>query len=449
LPPAKLTRREVITYAAAVGAGIAIGRLTANIPPQAPLNAERPKTENNSVNGIPESPVKIGVQTFFSGPGAVVGESLYKGAVLAAEQISERGGILGKRKIEVVARDEAGVEQTVKEFRRLAFNDKVDYYVGAIESVNTIALGPEAESLGLLTIFVDGGSEKLFEDVLTQPKVVFRTSNIDTVDAFTTMNAIAHWLPNVRKIAQIYPDDVYGQLTNEVVEAAVKKLLPEAESIYVGWPPLFTTDFSPHITKILETKPDVLIVGLWGGDFLTFYKQALAYGMFKETKLVSTYGFAAPPHYFGKDLPEGAIMGAHANYYFLYPPWKSHRLNKEFNKAYYDRWKEDPGTHGELADTSVTALVAAIEKAYSAVGKWPDVDDVARALEGAVVEAPGGYLYYRKEDHQAVRNPPIGRSKNDPNWPFPVWDIDDVLQFPAEKLVPPPRVKMVDWIKSL
>ncbi|MDJ0270242.1 MAG: ABC transporter substrate-binding protein [Aigarchaeota archaeon] len=441
----KLARREFIKYALAAGAGLAVGRLSASLP-TAPAQTHEASGEAET---IPEGNVKVGVQTFFSGPGAVVGECLYKGAVLAAEQINQRGGILGKRKIEIVARDEAGVEQTVKEFRRLAINEKVDYYVGAIESVNTIALGPEAESLGLLTIFVDGGTEKLFVEILAKPRVVFRTSNIDTVDAFTTMNAVAYWFSDARRVAQIYPDDVYGQLTHEVVEASLKKLLPDAESVYTGWPPLFTTDYSPHITKLLETRPDVLVIGLWGGDFLTFYKQALAYGVFKETRLVSTYGFSAPPHYFGKDLPEGSIMGAHANYYFLYPPWERSERNREFNRAYYDMWNEYPGTHAELAYSSMMALIQAIERAYSIAGSWPDVGEVAEALAGSMAEAPGGYLYYRREDHQAVRNPPIGRAVNEEEWPFPVWDIDDVLQLPAERYIPPPGVKMVDWIKML
>jgi len=441
------SRRSLIKYALSVGAGAVVGGLASSLLLQRQIETTEKQTAEKEK--IPETPVKIGVQTLFSGPGAVIGEPLYKGAMLAAEQINQRGGILGRRKVEVIARDEAGVEETVREFRRLAINDKVDYYVGAIESVNTIALGPEAESLGLLTIFVDGGTEKLFEELLAKPTVVFRTSNIDTVDAFTTVNAIAHWLSNAERIAGIYPDDVYGRLTQEVVSVAVKKLLPEAEVVYEGWPPPFTTDFSPHITKLLQAKPDVVIVALWGGDFLTFYKQALAYGVFNEAKLVSTYGFSAPPHHFSKDLPEGSIMGAHANYYFLYPPWNRSELNRAFNESYYRMWQEYPGTHAELAYSSMIALVQAIEKSYEVVGEWPDVYETANVLAGSVIQAPGGYLYYRVEDHQAVRNPPIGKSRNYAEWAFPVWDISDILHLPAERIIPPPGVKMVDWIKML
>lgn len=442
-------RREALKYLLAAAGGLAIGGLTTSLITSEKGREKQEVKNQGEISEIPNTPVKIGVQTLFSGPGAVIGEPLYKGAVLAAEEVNQRGGILNKRKIEVIARDEAGVEQTVKEFRRLAINDKVDYYVGAIESVNTIALGPEAESLGLLTIFVDGGTEKLFEDILTKPTVVFRTSNIDTVDAFTSMNAVAYWFPDAKRIAGVYPDDVYGQLTYEVVAASLKKLLPEAEEVYTGWPPLFTTDYSPHISKLIETKPDVVVVALWGGDFITFYKQALAYGLFKKAKLISTYGFSAPPHHFGKDLPEGSIMGAHANYYFLYPPWESYDNNRKFNERYYKMWGEYPGTHAELAYSSMMALIQAIEKTYTILGEWPDVFEVAKSLEGSVIHAPGGYLYYRVQDHQAVRNPPIGRSVNTDKWPFPVWDVDTVLHIPSEKLIPPPGVKMVDWMKTL
>ena len=41
---------------------------------------------------------------------------------------------------------------------------------------------------------------------------------------------------------------------------AMKKLVPGAEVVSEAWPKLGTTDFTPHITKTISAKPDLLVV---------------------------------------------------------------------------------------------------------------------------------------------------------------------------------------------
>src|SRR5262252_372727 len=115
---------------------------------------------------IPDTPYKTGHLTFLSGPAAVLGEPSFKGHTLAAEEINAQGGLLGKRKIETVKADEAaGTDANVKEMRRMKLSEKIDLFTGVISSGNTPALGPVAEELKLLTIFVDGCTDFLFDKV--------------------------------------------------------------------------------------------------------------------------------------------------------------------------------------------------------------------------------------------------------------------------------------------
>src|SRR3989442_4479665 len=84
---------------------------------------------------IPDTPYKIGHMTFFSGPGAVLGEPSYKGHILAAEEINAQGRLLGKRKIETIKADEApGTDACVKEIRRMKLSEKVDDFTGVISN---------------------------------------------------------------------------------------------------------------------------------------------------------------------------------------------------------------------------------------------------------------------------------------------------------------------------
>ncbi|MEM4536975.1 MAG: ABC transporter substrate-binding protein [Nitrososphaerota archaeon] len=99
--------------------------------------------------------MKAGIQAYLTGGGALWGKPMMQGAILAIEEINERGGILG-RKIEYVVKSETSPEETVREYRTLVLDEKIDFYVGLISSSNTPAVGPVAEELQTLTFFVDG-----------------------------------------------------------------------------------------------------------------------------------------------------------------------------------------------------------------------------------------------------------------------------------------------------
>src|SRR3989441_12919553 len=137
-------------------------------------NAAEAQAKEPAKGSIPDKPIKIGHMTFFTGPGAVLGEPSYKGHILAAEEINAQGGFLGKRKIETIKADEAaGTDANVKELRRMKLSEKIDLFTGVISSGNTPALGPVAEELGVLTMFNDGCTDFLFDKAVPKPKYVF------------------------------------------------------------------------------------------------------------------------------------------------------------------------------------------------------------------------------------------------------------------------------------
>ncbi|TAJ91954.1 hypothetical protein EPO44_14260, partial [bacterium] len=84
------------------------------------LSPEEARAQQQPKGSVPDKPYKVGHMTFFTGPAAVLGEPMYKGHLLAAEEINTQGGLLGKRKIETLKADEAaGTDSNVKEMRRL------------------------------------------------------------------------------------------------------------------------------------------------------------------------------------------------------------------------------------------------------------------------------------------------------------------------------------------
>jgi branched-chain amino acid transport system substrate-binding protein len=392
---------------------------------------------------IPNTPFKVGHMTFTSGPGAYLGAPALKGHTLAADEINAEGGFLGTRKIVTITADEAaGVDGNVKELRRMKLSEGIDWFTGVISAGDTVALGPVAEELAIPTIFTDGCTDHLFDVVVRKPKYVFRVTNILSSDAVSCMLAASKTWPNIKRIAHIHPDYNFGRVQFVHSKIAAEKLYPGSEIVSEGWPKLFAGDYAAHITKAMAAKPDLLVTSLWGGDYVSFYKQALRFGMYDQMKVIANIGFGIEPGALGKDHPEGILAGAHANYHFTYPPGNEWPLNKQFVERYHKRWNEYPNYAAEGAYTTLYLLKYAIEKANELLGAWPEPAQIITMLEGMVMATPAGYLHIRAEDHSGFKPTVVGFSKNVPEYPFPIWDPDRIIVQDVRNVSAPP-----DWPK--
>jgi branched-chain amino acid transport system substrate-binding protein len=430
----EVNRRDFLNALGVTAGAAALGAAGSVVTPVPAAAQEAPKGK------IPDKPLKFGHMTFFTGPGAVLGEHSYKGHILAAEEINAQGGFLGKRKIDTITADEAaGTDANVKELRRMKLSADIDWFTGIISSGNTPALGPVAEELKLPTIFVDGCTDFLFDKAVPNPHYIFRITNMQSADGVTCAVAVARTWPEVRKIAHVHPDYSYGRNAFDHFTAAIQKLLPDTEIVSEAWPKLFTTDFTPHITKTMSVKPDLLVSSVWGGDYVAFYKQALGYGLFDKMKFASMIAFGIAPHAIGTDHPEGIIAGVHSNYYFTYPSGNMWPLNQEFVSKFYNRWKEYPNFQAEGAYTTLYLLKTAIEKANKLTGGWPDLDAIISQLEGLSMATPSGYLHIRADNHQGYKDAVTGFSVKVPDYPFPILDPTRMITIPIRNITAPPN----------
>ncbi len=417
-----------------LGVASAAGAATYVAGPRSAEAAVQPK------GNIPSTPFKTGHMTFLSGPGAALGAPALKGHTLAADEINAEGGFLGKRKIQTITADEAsGTDAAVRELRRMKLSDGIDWFTGVISAGDTVALGPVAEELEIPTIFTDGCTDHLFDRLIKKPKYVFRVTNILSSDAVSCMLAASQTWPNVKRIAHIHPDYNFGRVQFIHSKIAGEKLYPGSEIVAEIWPKLFSGEFTAHITKIIAAKPDLLVTSLWGGDYVAFYKQALTFGMFEKMHVIANIAFGIEPSALGKDHPEGILAGAHANYHFTYPPADRWPLNKQFVERYHKRWNEYPNYAAEGAYTTLYLLKYAIEKANRVVGGWPNTDQIIAMLEGMTIATPAGYLVMRPEDHSGFKPIVIGFSKNVPEYPFPIWDPDRIINLDVRSVSAPPN----------
>jgi branched-chain amino acid transport system substrate-binding protein len=99
-----------------------------------------------------QEPIKIGVVGPHSGPAAADGQSTLIGAQIAAAEINDAGGLLGGRKIEIIAADTRGIPaESVSAFRKVVTQDKVVGVDCCWFSSSTIATLPAIEELKIPT----------------------------------------------------------------------------------------------------------------------------------------------------------------------------------------------------------------------------------------------------------------------------------------------------------
>ena len=434
----QVDRRQFLTALGVTVGGITLGGPLAELPVAAPVAAQEA-----AKGRIPDKPVKFGHITILSGPGAILGAPSLRGHMLAAEEINATGGLLGKRKIETITADEAaGPDATVKELKRMKLSEGIDYFSGIIAAHNQLAVGPVVEELKLVTIMTEGCIDKLFEIEVPNPRYLFGMTNILSADGVTTAIAIARAWPEAHRIAVIHPDYAFGRWFQLHFDVAREKLLPKSQIVSEAWAPLGSTEFSAHITKTMAARPDLLVTAMWGGMYIAFYKQALRHGLFAKTQIAGNINFGVVPHAIGKDHPEGALAGVHSNYHFTYPAPDKSALNGRFVRRYHERWKEYPSYAAEAAYTGLYLFKTAVERAHKATGGWPDDDAIVKHLEGLSIEAPSGTVTVRKEDHRAFKDVKVGFSKNVPEYPFPVWDLERLITIPVTSMTAPP-----DWPK--
>ncbi len=356
-----------------------------------------------------EKPVKIGFVYIMSGPFSTYGQFAKKGALLAIDEINAAGGFLG-RKVEGYFEDSTGKpDVAMRAIRKLVYQEKVDFLVGLDSSGVAKSVVPSIPQMKTPLIITHAATPDVTGSVCN--RYVFRISlnlaqNVKTAALLAAQTKAKKW-------TTIGPDYAFGHQSWEYFQKYLKQAKPDATFLpkdKVAFPPFKTTDFSAYITKVMQSKPDGVLVSLWGGNLIDFVRQGKEMGFFKgDFTVLATLGAAVEVlSALGDKMPEGIWVGT--RYWFLA---KDSARNKQFVKAYYDRYKNYPSYNAHGAYGAVYTYKAAVEKA----GKV-DREAVIDALAGLTVELPVGMITIRPEDHQAVTDACWGKTAADSAYPF-------------------------------
>lgn len=201
-----------------------------------------------------EEPVKIGLDDPFTGTYAELGKNEQIGCELAIEQINANGGILG-RKVELLAEDSTSADTgtAVQKAHKLIDRDKVNFFLGNVNSAMAIALGEVTNQAGVLHIVTGGHTDSVTGTDCHWN--VFRVCNTTRMET----NSVAKTLFSKygKKWYFLTPDYAFGHTLQQGFEAALKQY--GGTEAGASLTPLGTTDYSSFLIKAQAANPDVII----------------------------------------------------------------------------------------------------------------------------------------------------------------------------------------------
>lgn len=382
--------------------------------------------------------VTVGCMYPMSGRAAIYGHDSVAGIKLALADL--RKGALGPHvpKLRVIVEDDrskaAYAVRIAEDFVR---QDKARFFCGMVSSGVAQAVSEVARARKVIMVGTDHASSRLTLDALH--RYYFRVTN----DSWISNAAGARYLAEMqreagwKRVAFIGPDYDYGHASWNDLRESLHLLGVKYDNVGEFWPRLYEPDYSAYISAIIETKPDIVVTALWGGDFIAFLRQAASTSFFDRTQLANfdTGGNYEVMVALGSNPPPGLILSArhHNN-------WPDTEQNRDFVAAFHAA----EGRYPTYAAAGAYSGVMAIASAVNAAGPKGDVEAMVDALENLRLKLPkdpdGFTSYIDKTTHQIVQPMAIGRVVPNTSFPPAKVMLGQWRVYAAEDLIPPPEV---------
>lgn len=341
----RLTRRNVLKYAAVGGAFVVAG----------PFATACGSSGGSSGN------IKVGALFCVTGELAALGTDCMNGLQFAVDEINPAGGIksMGGAKIELVKADSQGKpDVALSEVQRLNQQDKVSLIIGTYQSAVAVPVAAACERAGLPFLV-----SMAVADAVTQQgyKQVFRICSTadyyakNSVDVAAAMGQLAPTYRPVKRVALLHEDTDFGQSTS----AGQIKYLKEAGLTLcanVAYPAA-SADLTTQLEKVKTSNPDMVLTVTYLNDSVIITQTREKLGM-TDILFLDCSGGTVDPQFVKKLGPAAnGILTEFAFSRFGGPAPKT--VNKKFLAKYGSDMTENSGTGYQAGYVLAKALEAA------------------------------------------------------------------------------------------
>ncbi|HBT17065.1 MAG TPA: hypothetical protein DEB05_08940 [Firmicutes bacterium] len=342
----------------------------------------------------------LGVLLPFTGTFAAVAKTQEQGALLAVDEINEKGGLnmpWGKVKIKTtVMDDEADINVGIRRFRYLR-DQKVDAVVGQTWAAVSLAINELCKRDSFPYFPVNVAPLDSFKKG-TLADCTFAAGYTPWTVGYMAASAAINDLGK-KKIYFLGRSDSWGWDIQAGVETAAKEYggtIIGRDEVSQG-----TSDFSTVLAKVKAAKPDVFISAQFGGDAIALLKQCYDMGLNKEMTIFNSF----VTNVVAKGLPAEARDGIYGMTYFYYDmtgfkDQETVKLAAEYSKRFIDKYGTPPDAYATIAYIATQQLFQAVETARSFEPK---------AIQKAITDNP---------DFMSVKGPGKWRKDHEPVYEY-------------------------------
>ena len=341
-----------------------------------------------------QAPIRIGEINSYSAIPQFT-QPYKQGWQLAVEEINASGGLLG-RKVEVIARDDAGKpEDALRHAIELTSQEKVDVLAGGFLSNVGLALADHA--LRSKRLFI--ASEPLTDAIVWDKgnRYTFRLRASTYMQAAMLVEEAAK-LP-AKRWATLAPNYEYGQSAVASFKELLKAKRPDVEFVGEQWPALGKIDAGSSLSALMQSKPDAIFNVTFGADLAKLVREGNQRSIFPRVTVVSM--LSGEPEYLEvlkDETPKGWIVTGY--------PWDQidTKEHASFAANYYKKFKENPKLGSVVGYATMQAIFAGIKKAGTT-----DNEKLIVAMRGLKFSTPFGPAEFRAIDQQSTMGAYVGK----------------------------------------
>ncbi len=318
-----------------------------------------------------DAPVKVGLLSTLSGPGAGLGVDIRDGFQLAVKLSG--GKFAGKAVDVIVADDQASPDVGRQTADRLVKRDKVDFMTGIVFSNVMLAVGAPTFQSKTFYISANAGPSQYAGE---QCNPYFFSASYQNDNMHEAVGKVVTD-KGFRRVALIAPNYPAGK---DAI-AGFKRFF-KGEVASETYTALNQLDYGTELSKLRATKPDAVYIFLPGGMGINFIKQFVGAGLSKDITLFGP-GFSG-------DEDVIKAVGEPMLGMFNTSQW-GHDMDNAANKKFVAEFEKAYGRLPTLYAAQGYDAARLIEAAVrDSKGKLDDKAAVRKALEAAKFDSVRG-----------------------------------------------------------
>jgi urea transport system substrate-binding protein len=393
--------------------------------------------------GQAEETIKVGVLHSLSGTMAISETSLKDVALMAIDEINEKGGLLGKKVEPIVVDPASDWPLFAEKARELIQRDKVAAVFGCWTSVSRKSVLPVFEELNSLLFYPVQyeGEEASYN--------VFYTGAAPNQQAIPAVEYLmSEDGGGAKRWVLLGTDYVYPRTTNKILRYYLKSKGVADADILEKYTPFGHSDYQTivaEIKKFAAGKQTAVVSTINGDSNVPFYKELGNQGVKAEDIPVVAFSVGEEEL---RGIDAAPLVGHLAAWNYF------QSIETKENTSFIEKWKAYvkkkglPGGDKRVTNDPMEATYIGVQMWAHAVRQagTTDVNAVRQAVAGQTVEGPSGFpIKMDEKNHHLVKPVFIGEIRADGQFDV-VWKSPGPIRAqPWSQYVPESSKKVADW----